>query len=225
MNKQVWNESVSALRKVLNELPRDSVEYKFGSCVDNENRHLIWNGTAHNVVATVKFDDSEKKAVLRYRQNSYYAGVLSEFSFKSYKTINVPSPSLRQHSRRARERLERLVARAISARIAARTLPQEVQSEQEAEEVVIGIAAAGTRHEGQQLFNNAIAGLRLSQEEVARLAREYVLEAPSGRSVTLVARQDPAWEPGVHRVRLGEVGETVSTRRGTESSVYQNLDF
>src|SRR4051794_10081121 len=100
MNKLRWKESSTALRKVLRKLPELSVresfvEYKFGAIYGGDDKGwLVWNGFARHVVALVRFE--KDKVIIRYRDNSRYAGTMSHFNY-GLETIHVRSSTLRRY--------------------------------------------------------------------------------------------------------------------------------
>jgi len=161
MNKTEWSKRSGALRSLLGELrPRNTgissvhVKHSFGAAHHEEgDLWYIYGLFTNNCIATVKFILGRaprpgrlppiEQVVVRYRRNSWYAGIIQAFKYGTVPTLHVPSDNLSRHSRwlirTLQERVRRNMNRAERDRLAeeqmramvrrdARTLSQSVNT-------------------------------------------------------------------------------------------------
>lgn len=127
MTRQNYKRRAGALRKLLKQLtPRPGntgagntmvrvIEYNFGAVFDTRNDlWRVYNYNSNNCIATVKFSGTRTAmtAVIRYRQRSFYSGVLKVASLSFTGTvIAVPSTHLGDRGRWLREQIRGRVQR------------------------------------------------------------------------------------------------------------------
>lgn len=128
MTKKEWKDSCSALRRLIRDGLKEGGDrntdrmcvYKFGLVYNQQYRFFhLWNGQTQNTIATIKL--SGKNAYVRYREKSWYSGIIQNIVIPNRKMIFVKSNDLGRHKEFVVNRIGNRVERSMADFLAPRS--------------------------------------------------------------------------------------------------------